>query len=586
LEGRAGQPTLRGMTARFHIRTFVLALLSAFAALGVYAGAARAEFETAFSVTTAGSSTSPQVEVDSAGGMHFLWYRAGAGLQTVTRTAEGSYGPVATLALLANGHDLAVDGSGDVHIVASNDAAGVWTWRSGADGKVGPGIGLAGGSGTSEPRVAAGSTGAVFAWMRAAPGGAVVEARRMALDGTLGPTKAISLPGTTSQANVALDEAGNAVFVWARDFYDGGGAETRRWRADGELDPIKEVAPINGVPVADAQVAFDSTGTALYALQQGYGLKLRRMAPDGTLSAVQDLRMRPSDQASRARIAPSPDGGSQIVWQADSAEDGRVIETRHRFPNGLLGEVQILGSYAPGLPPTPDVAFDDKGNAHHVWVTSKDGKTVVVGRARASSGALGPLHELSWDQSNATGPVLSSGASGRPVATWIRAVDQSTKLVQGALSTPPVLGGDGGSGGTDGTAGTTEPPPDALRPTLSELSMIPGRLRFGRGGRVEYALSEAARVSLRIARRGAGRRVGGRCVVKTRRNRSLKPCDLFVQARLVTSGQPGRNRLTFSGRLRGRNLRPGRYRLVGVATDLAGNPSTPASARFRIVRSR
>ena len=36
------------MTARIHIPTFVLALLSAFAVLDVYAGAARAEFETAF----------------------------------------------------------------------------------------------------------------------------------------------------------------------------------------------------------------------------------------------------------------------------------------------------------------------------------------------------------------------------------------------------------------------------------------------------------------------------------------------------------------------------------------------------------
>ena len=136
------------------------------------------------------------------------------------------------------------------------------------------------------------------------------------------------------------------------------------------------------------------------------------------------------------------------------------------------------------------MAFDDQGNAHHVWLTSIKGKTVVAGRS------------------------------------------------------------------------------------------------FGRPGRVNYVLSENARVFLRIARRGAGRRVGGGCVKATRRNRSLKRCALFLRARLVASGQPGRNGLRFSGSLRGRYLRPGRYLLIAVATDMAGNRSRPGKAPFRILRRR
>jgi hypothetical protein len=119
------------------------------------------------------------------------------------------------------------------------------------------------------------------------------------------------------------------------------GTITTRWKAGGELGPIAKVAAASTY-VSAPQVAFDSTGTALYAVARTDGLKLRRMAPDGVLSAVQDLPLRLGDLASDPRIAVSADGAAQIVWAVHSAEDGTVIETRHRCPNGLLSEVRIL----------------------------------------------------------------------------------------------------------------------------------------------------------------------------------------------------------------------------------------------------
>ena len=567
------------MTARIHIRTLALALLSTCAMLVLYAGSARAEFDPPFAVTDIGDSGNPQVEVEPSGAMHFAWWRTGVGLETRKRAPDGTLETKHVIAPSGGEHDLAIDGAGNVWFTWRLATPNVYARRMTADGTVPAAIPLAPGSATYEPRVAAGPTGAVFAWTRETVVGRVVEALRFGLDGSLGSVKTISAPGVVIDPGVALDDAGNAVFVWRRGPSGNAVTETRRWSADGQLDPIKEVSGAGSYTSA-AQVAFDSAGTALYAVARSDGLKLRRMAPDGTLSAVQDLRLRLADVAYSPQIAPSADGGAQIVWQAVSAEDGYVIETRHRFANGLLSEVRILGSYEPGLTPFPDVAFDGQGNAHHVWLTSKDGKSVVVGRSRATSGALGPLVQLSAENEQAVHPALSSGGVGRPVATWIRDADASTGLVKGALSTPPVITSGGGSGGSGD--GTTEPPLDTLQPTLSGLSLTPGRLRFRRPGRVNYVLSENARLLLRIARRGAGRRVGGRCVKATRRNRSRKRCDLFVDATLVASGQPGRNGLAFSGRIRGRYLRPGRYVLVGTAIDLAGNRSAPVRASFRI----
>jgi hypothetical protein len=44
----------------------------------------------------------------------------------------------------------------------------------------------------------------------------------------------------------------------------------------------------------------------------------------------------------------------------------------------------------------------------------------------------------------------------------------------------------------------------------------------------------------------------------------------------------GLNQPRFSGRLRNRALKVGRYRLAATATDAAGNKSAPANANFKI----
>ena len=50
------------------------------------------------------------------------------------------------------------------------------------------------------------------------------------------------------------------------------------------------------------------------------------------------------------------------------------------------------------------------------------------------------------------------------------------------------------------------------------------------------------------------------------------------------NGKAGKNTITFRGRIGGRKLRTGKYRLTGKATDAAKNASSPAQATFRIVK--
>jgi hypothetical protein len=57
-----------------------------------------------------------------------------------------------------------------------------------------------------------------------------------------------------------------------------------------------------------------------------------------------------------------------------------------------------------------------------------------------------------------------------------------------------------------------------------------------------------------------------------------------VRGSLARQGAAGTNVFRFSGRIGGRRLRPGAYRLVAVARDSSGAASKPARARFRIAR--
>jgi hypothetical protein len=145
------------------------------------------------------------------------------------------------------------------------------------------------------------------------------------------------------------------------------------------------------------------------------------------------------------------------------------------------------------------------------------------------------------------------------------------------------------------TAPITPPPGPALdrtAPLLTALSAKPRSFRTRRragvaaGTTVRFTLSEAATTRLGLERATTGRRVGGGCVRQTRSNRSRRACVRYVVVRGVLSKKlvAGAARVRFDGRLGGKRVASGRYRLVLVATDAAGNASPARRAAVRILR--
>jgi secreted trypsin-like serine protease len=149
------------------------------------------------------------------------------------------------------------------------------------------------------------------------------------------------------------------------------------------------------------------------------------------------------------------------------------------------------------------------------------------------------------------------------VFSWAPAFAQWIEEQTGAAPPPPPA--------ADTPPTPPAPPPrDTTAPLLSRARLSTRKLRAARRGatisgktgtKLSFTLSEAAAVRVTVLRR----------------TRALAPSATIA-------GRAGRTTRTFTGRLGGKKLRPGRYRLQLGAVDVAGNAARPVRIPFRILR--
>jgi glucose/arabinose dehydrogenase len=152
---------------------------------------------------------------------------------------------------------------------------------------------------------------------------------------------------------------------------------------------------------------------------------------------------------------------------------------------------------------------------------------------------------------------------------------------------------DGAARATSATVRVVERAP----PRLSALKISPTTFNAARSGPsiarkgrersiVTFRLDERATVTFTVQRARPGRKLGGSCRPDSRSRRKRRHCTLWrvVSGSFRITGKRGPNRLSFTGRIGGRTLAPGHYRLVLHASNGAGNRAKPVHARFSIRR--
>ncbi|MDX6649067.1 MAG: hypothetical protein QOJ97_1018 [Solirubrobacteraceae bacterium] len=264
--------------------------------------------------------------------------------------------------------------------------------------------------------------------------------------------------------------------------------------------------------------------------------------------------------------------------------------------NTATGAGTLGGNVAPGGPVTARNTIVSGGTApagaNCAGALSSQGSNLELGtgcgfdrNADPGLGALadngGPTDTLAittagpaFDAGTDAGcPAIDQRGQGRPQG---RVCDIGAFEVVAPRPAVPGNGGGNGSGG----AGT--PSADLRPPVLTRLAVAPFAFRSAPSGPsaraaaarrpapvgalVSHTLSEAATVAYVVER-------------SLPRNRWAAMTGAFAR-RAVR----GVNRFRFTGRLSGKRLAPGRYRLLTIARDIAGNVSTVSRRQFRIVR--
>ena len=282
-------------------------------------------------------------------------------------------------------------------------------------------------------------------------------------------------------------------------------------------------------------------------------------------------------QGLRRTTGEDTDAGPKPSWDAYIARSG---------PADLL--------YLPGLYP---LSVGKTGSGSGAVTSSPAG--IDCGVACSGSYAAGAVVTLSatpaagssfsgWSgDCSGTGTCTLSMSAARSVSAEFASVPDTTPAGASGTTidtTTPRFGRGSNDAGSD----------DSVAPAITRLRLSPVAFRAAPAGpalaavvgaRLSLALSEAATVTFRVARLAAGRRDAGQCRRPSARNADRPRCPRWTRQRgLIARNLPaGPKTLRYRGRLAGRTLRPGRYRLIARARDTADNLSKQRTATFLIL---
>ena len=310
---------------------------------------------------------------------------------------------------------------------------------------------------------------------------------------------------------------------------------------------------------------------------------------NGTTSNITALAVQRGDLIGVDAIATG--SNANVSTQADMFTGYTQARFSPHVPDGATETPDASGNGMPAINATVELTPPSVASISPVSGSTAGGEAVTITGehlAGATSVTFGGAVAAITSNSNTEVVVTTPpGAAGTADVVVTTAGGSASGAYR--YDAPP---GDPGGGTPPPGGGST--PADTTKPVISAYVVSPSAfvaantgpaLIAAVGGRVVYRLSEAATVRFTVERKLAGRRKGRRCVAPQRARRG-KRCIRWsrVSGSFTHAGAGGLNTFRFMGRLGGKPLRRGNYRLVAVATDGAGNASKAARHPFRITR--
>jgi hypothetical protein len=428
------------------------------------------------------------------------------------------------------------------------------------------------------------------------------------LDGPTDDT-GIASSGEQNTARTAVDASGNAVVAWpAKDAGGTGNPRVFVRRLVGATAPdasieatVPSFAGHNDAHLSADMVNLDGGGSTnpwvVFRELFDFGgannkpRDLARQLIGNSFGPAQVLDGLPND---------NPTEGAEYP-QIDINASGQGLSGMPRqlsfqaFGSQLLGGTWSTGfrldTPTPTLAPFPTAAIADTGNGLLAWNDSS-GATPQISARQDVGGVLGASFVLSragaGDLLSAPdAPIVASSSSAGTVAVGFGQSNGGNNTIVAAVVTLP-------------QPSNPPPPKDTTAPTISRLKLSDKSFKVGSqlatfsrkhrkrtpvGTTITFKVSENSTSTFTFAYRAKGFKSGRHCVArKPHGKRKPKRCTR-VAGRIKHATAAGTRKLEFEGRFsRHKKLKPGRYKLILMATDAAGNKSKAKTASFRVLK--
>lgn len=580
--------------------------------------------------------SSPRVAVDADGDAVAVWSARDAGSMQVVRISHRSAGGAWSIAgTLSAGP---AKGDADSYAVALDDQGqATAAWIETVDGTfvVRAARGPFDGDWSTAERTTlsdgvaeehadalqlAGAPGGrvIAAWIQRASGTAKLKSRRVVTGSWTSTPDTLDTASILAAPRIAANDHGDATAVWTTT---SGGIQTvrsSRRTAIGAWVPASDLAPGR-----DPELAVDSHGTATAVWTSGASgseVIWTSNRPGGSNSWSGPQILATSSSAGNVgspRVAADRQRNVTAIWARHLAPNYTAQISRRTVDGDWATPVDLpLGPL--NINALPTGGLDPQGHATLLWSGSPGAGTTSIFDPVAPElrdlvvpevGVVGEPVSVSVAPFDLTAVTTTWGfggasASGSTASHTYTAPGTYTVTVKGTDSagnetqaTRPITIVSPDTKGfpkpPDTSPGPkTDPKPTIKAPVLSGLQQTSVRwtTKKRRGSRVpvgtsfRFRLDRSAKVRLDFGQIVPGRRSGKSCVKATKANRRKRSCDRVEPRGSVNAfGKAGANGIEFRGKVGGRTLKPGRYR-VQVTATADGKSSKPATKTFTIVR--
>lgn len=272
------------------------------------------------------------------------------------------------------------------------------------------------------------------------------------------------------------------------------------------------------------------------------------LGPDGNLwvagsgtEGTQNRIVRVTASGQQTSFLLPPERGPQDITLG---ADGALWFTE--FYSNSIGRLTTAGEYSscplPNAAASPHPYGIATGSDGNIWFTERE------------AGKIGRL-------SGNCVPVLSGGGTQLP-----------------AVQAPPA----GGSTASPPVVSDLKISPAAFKPATSGPSVA--RKKSATAATISFQVSKKSDVTFAVDSKTRGRRVGGKCKAPKPSNQGKPGCTLFVPVgNFFAAAQSGASSVAFSGRVGGKALSAGKYRLGVSARGGSGPAGAVAYKSFEVV---